>query len=348
MAFIWKLKSNKNFLVMKTLRLAGMALFAILMCLDFTSCSNENETLVNDEEVYIVKLGWGGEILDITDEPLSRATTNNLYGVQVYSTPDKELAEGEEKVWTPYAYGLFDDPVGISVNLFKGYKYKFVATMLVDGKNKLYSENNIYFNPFVVTSKGGGTLSNKFNYTALGQMALLDEGKTHLPGFNGKHPNIDRYYGELIDFVPNSNNSASIPMKRASFGATFIAQNTISKDGKLEIQLKDAPKMEIEFTEGESNEFKAQDIFTFDDVDGAYAKDDYTETIPVTFNWHRADGATIPLGTHDITYKRNRNTIVTILIKIGGSESELGFSIDASEQTDINNMTEDGNKTIEG
>lgn len=41
MAFIWKLKSNINFLVMKTLRLVGMALFAVLMCVNFAACSKE-------------------------------------------------------------------------------------------------------------------------------------------------------------------------------------------------------------------------------------------------------------------------------------------------------------------
>ena len=41
MAFIWKLKSNKYFLAMKTLKMFGMALFAVLMCVNFAACEEE-------------------------------------------------------------------------------------------------------------------------------------------------------------------------------------------------------------------------------------------------------------------------------------------------------------------
>lgn len=341
---------------MRTLRMFGMVLLAILSCVNFTSCSSEHEVMVNDEEqeIYTVKLGWGGEILEVKDEPLSRVTTSDLYGIQVYSTPNEELEEGETANWTAYAYGLFDDPESITINLLKGYKYKFVATMVVKGKNIIenHLNNNLnnYHRPFYTSGDESGLtpLSNQFAYKSSTYLSGLGEGYTSMipPGYY-KHPNTERYYGKLEGFVPAENSSVSISMKRVCFGASFVAINSIAKSGTLEILMENAPKMELDFSDDELDEFWVKDIFTFGGVSSAYAKDDYTEKIPVTINWHREDGGTVPLGTHDITYKRNRNTIVTILIKKGGTDSELGFSIDESETTDIDNMTEDGNTTIE-
>ena len=330
-----------------------MALFAVLMCVNFASCSTEGETPVNDEEVYTVKLGLGGEILDITDEPLSRATTNNLYGIQVYSIPNKELGKGENIEWTRYAYGLFDNPDEISINLLKGYKYKFEATMVVDGKNKISNNHgnaNEYWIPFNTSGDNGGRglLSNLFEYESSTYFGGLGLGETMLSnGDYGKHPNTDRYYGELIDFIPTDGKQAQITMKRASFGASFVVINSLFKDGVLEIKMANAPIMEINFSVGELDEFWTKDIFTFSDVAAVYKNDNHTETISVTINWLRSDGAKIPLGTHDITYKRNRNTIVTVLIKNAGMDNALGFSIEATEQVGIDDMAEDGNTTIE-
>ena len=331
-----------------------MAFIAIIACISMAACSNKIDVPVADDEqdIYTVKIGWSGEILDIKDEPLSRATTNDLYGIQVYSTPDKELEEGEEVEWTKYAYGLFDDPDAISVNLLKGYKYKFVATMVVDGKNKIYSSSNKFSVPFATTGdvSGNTLLSNDFNYSSSSFFYSFNSGladaKENEDYKQRMHPNVDRYYGKLEGFIPTANSNISIPMKRVSFGATFVAINSVGKNGTLEIQIEKAPKMEIAFTE-ESDEFSVKDIFTFEDVAAAYAKDDYTETIPVTINWHRADGTTVPLGAHDITYKRNRNTIVTVKITNAGADSDLGFSIDESEQTDIEDMEKGDDVTIE-
>ena len=321
-----------------------MALFAVLMCVNFASCSNENDTPSTEEqEFYTVKLGWDGEILDITEEPLSRTATADLYGIQIYSTPNKDLAEGETPIWTAYAYGLFEDPSNISANLLKGYKYKFVATMVKDGKNKL----GAYSSPFMLVGNATTIPGTDFNYASHPYFNGLGNGYTFTTNGQYYHFNSDRYYGELVDYDPATSQIATIPMKRTAFGASFVAINTVSKTGKLEIMMQSAPKMEIEFVAGEIDEFWAKDIFTFYDVAAAYATDGYTETIPVTFNWHRDDGGTIPLGTHNITYKRNRNTIVTIKIKNAGTDEAVGFSIAGTEQVEIDDMEQDGNTTIE-
>lgn len=336
-----------------------MAVVAIIACISMTACSSENDVPAsNDElEMYTVQLGWGGE-LEVTYEPLSRANTEDVYGIQVYSTPNK--GDEQDYEWTAYAYGLFDDAENISIKLVKGYKYKFVATMIKDAKNVLTNTNNYFDKPFNIgIHQGGGgffqenlLLDNSFTYGTTTFWNELQSGESCLKeSSNGQnsfeHPNTDRFYGEYLNYIPSKDEKVSIPMKRVSFGASFVVINSIAKTGKLDIQLTDAPKLEIDFTAGELDQFWAKDIFTFSNVKDAYDIEDYSENIAVTINWMRDDGAIIPLGTHSITYKRNKNNIVTIKINNAALSNNIGFSIDNNESLDLDSMEEDDNVTIE-
>lgn len=282
-----------------------------------------------DSDFYTVKIGWEGEIIDVTYEPLdTRATTDDLYGIQVYSTPNDDATT---PTWTPYAYGLFDDPDNISINLLKGYKYKFVATMVRDGKNKLSSFNNSYHMPFRNYDNERVTLNNSFDYQSSIFFDRLEYGSSTLLRYDNSfsHPNTDRFYGELVNYTPGDKNAtAKINMKRTAFGAKFIAKGAKAKEGTLHVQMTNAPAMELALT---TNENKISDIFTFSNVAAAWADNKYTETIDVTINWERPDGTTLPLGTHAITYKRNATTVVNVKIENDGADGGLGFEIDESE-----------------
>ena len=310
----------------------GLAIAAMVASVAMIACSKEDAPAPQEEpEFYTVQLGWGGEIVDIAYEPLdTRATTDDLYGIQVYSTPDVELEEGEEISWKRFAYGLFDDPNNITITLPKGYKYKFEATMIVDGKNKIhrYDENNPYQRPF------NSFLNNSFDYQIntgfdsihYGYSSLIINNNDH--SYN--HPNIERFYGELENFNPKqSNTSAIIPMKRTSFGAKFVATGTLATSGILEIELEGAPILELKLTEGEDS---ISDIFTFFEVRQAWVEDDYTETIGVSFKWIREDGSMVPLGTHNVKFTRNMTTVVTVTINKDGETEGVGFEIDDSEK----------------
>lgn len=322
---------------MKKMTFFKSAFIALLACVGFVACSTEPiETPVEpepeietDPETYTVKLGWAGEILDVSYEPLTRGeAADDLYGIQVYSTP----ANSEGKTtWTPYAYGLFDGVTDISISLIKGYKYKFVASMVVNGKNEidqLYGSTS-YCVPFY--ANGFTPLGTTFNYSSESEMIWLNDGYSDLDvdGNNYDRPNTERFYGELTDYNPEENGAtAKIDMKRTSFGAKFIVGGKLAVDGKLEIQITGAPKMELELTDGED---QIEDIFTFDDVDAAWANDDYSETIDVTLNWIRTDGMTRPLGTHAITFKRNITAVIEVNIDNVSSDEGVDFNIDDSE-----------------
>ncbi len=312
----------------------GLAIAAMVASVAMIACSKDDAPAPQEEsEFYTVQLGWGGEIVDIAYEPLdTRAATDDLYGIQVYSTPDVELEEGEEVTWKRFAYGLFDDPNNITITLPKGYKYKFEATMVVDGKNRIYNDVN-YGYPFVVFDNYSSitTLTNQFNYSInLGFSQLASGYTTMVNGDYNNHPNVERFYGELEDYIPStSKTSVIIPMKRVSFGAKFVATGTLATSGTLEIELESAPILELELTEGDDS---ISDIFTFEYVNEAWLNDDYTETIGVSFKWIREDGSMVPLGTHSVKYTRNMTTVVTVTINKDGETEGVGFEIDDSEK----------------
>ena len=315
---------------MKKIAIFGTFAIAMLACIGFTSCSKEvNEN--PEPETYTVNLGWAGEILDVSYEPLTRATNDDLYGIQVYSLP-KSVEPEYDYDWNPYAYGLFDDPNNITISLASGYKYKFVASMVKDGKNRLYKDSSgKYYHPF------SATLDNKFYYDDSDQkMLLIGSGDAALIDSDNNlgyrkyiRPNLERFYGRLSNYIPGESNiNAMIDMKRASFGAKFVVGGKFAVGGKIEIQMDGAPKMELALTEDAD---QISDIFTFNVIHTVWANNDYTEDIAVNFKWIRADGTEAPMGTHTITFKRNKTTIVKFNIEKDGNDESIGIEIDESE-----------------
>ncbi len=262
---------------------------------------------------FLVSLGFSGEITSIEESPLSRAAINDLYGIQVYSSPTSS------DNYKPYAYGLFDSKDGMVIKLLEGYKYKFVSSMVVDGKQKISSYESSYDDPFT-RSFLSTKLENKFNYDSGKEMDRLNDGYTNLGLFgNFYHPNIMRYYGEVTDYVPTANGSVSINMKKVVFGAKFITEGFT--EGTLYIKLEKAPTLQIVFPQTE-----IEDIFTFShSYGGSWTDDTYTETIPVSISWQKNDGAIVPLINQEVTFKRNIKT--TITVKVNDSSVNQGLNI---------------------
>lgn len=302
-----------------------------------TSCENSSEqpTTPTEPEYVTVSLGLDVE-LDCEYEPLTRAEENNdLYGIQVYSTPAPAAEKAE---WTKYAYGLFDNVDNLTIKLIRGYEYKFVATMVKDGKDKMPGDMG-YGAPFNHESQPGyytyTPLSESFIYGLLGMD--LNRGYTQLKGIAVYLPNVERYYGELEGYIPGDNDSkAIIELKRTSFGAKYIAKGDYADDATLEILMADAPQLNLNLAE--SNEIS--EIYTFKNVRAAWLDENYTETIAVTLRIAYSDGSTSPLGTHNITFKRNTTTVVNVDLTVSG-ENGVGFEV-----TDGGEMPEDSEITI--
>ena len=139
---------------MKIFRLLAASLL-VAVCAEFSSCSNDEEDTPiepQNPKEYIVSIGYAGEF-DITEKPLSKLKTNDLYGIQVYSKPNTDTGSQDYKY---YALGLFNDGSEMNIKLLDGYKYKIVATIVKDGDSKLYKPIS---SPF---SAHNGISINKF------------------------------------------------------------------------------------------------------------------------------------------------------------------------------------------
>ena len=321
----------------------GLAIAAMVASVAMIACSKEDAPAPQEEpEFYTVQLGWGGEIVDIAYEPLdTRAATDDLYGIQVYSKPNNNSTATS---WEPYAYGVFDDPTDISIDLASGNKYKFVATMVVDAKNRIANliegeeTRDHYAAPFNVFFDDIGTfIPNEENHSISSSYSYMVDSEGEIHSYHT--PNLDRYFGVEEDFVPSSNNTdITITMKRVSFGAKFIAEGALAKSGTLDIQIQSAPKMSLTLTEGEDS---ISDIFTFpgEGYGGelyACTRDDFSEVMSVSFKWIRTDKTELQIGTFPITFKRNTTTVVTIKMENdvveGDQTGGVGFSIASSEK----------------
>ena len=290
----------------------------------FTACSEvgTNEQPTPTEPEYVtVSLGLNVG-LDYGYEPLSRAEENNdLYGIQVYSTP---IPAAEKPQWTKYAYGLFDSTDNLTIKLIRGYEYKFETIMVKDGKNKVVnSEGTRYNEPFMhesIPSNYTSTpLSTSFIYDKLG---MHEWGKY---GVDSDYLNVELYYGELVGYIPGDNDSkATIELKRTSFGAKFIAKGDYAENGTLEIFMNKTSQPQLTLNLAEGNEIS--EIFSFKNVRAAWLDENYTETASVTLRIAYSDGTTAPLGTHDITFKRNTTTVVNVDLSVGG-DSGVGFVV---------------------
>ena len=307
----------------------------------FTACSEAgtNEQPTQTEPEYVtVSLGLNVG-LDYGYEPLSRAEENNdLYGIQVYSTP---IPAAENAEWTKFAYGLFDSTDNLTIKLVRGYEYKFVATMAKDGKDKVDYSSGVpsgYGCPFYHYENGATGMGA---FTPLSMSFIYDSqsGLMYLGGvYNtiGRYPNVELYYGELEGYIPGDNDSkATIELKRISFGAKYIAKGDYAENGTLEIIMDKAPQLNINLAE--SNE--VFEIYSFDYLREAWLDENYTKTIPVNFRIVYSDGTTAPLGTHNITFKRNITTVVNVDLSVGG-DSGVGFVVtDGGEMPEGDEIT---------
>ncbi|MBO7313246.1 MAG: hypothetical protein J6U48_03345 [Alistipes sp.] len=333
-----------------------MASVAMLLVLSLaTSC----ETLVNyldtpqtpepptEEEYVTVSLGFDFVDLEVGYEPLSRAKENNdVYGIQVYSTPAPATECPE---WKPFAYGAFYSTDNLSINLLKGYEYKFVATMVKDGKEKLYYEerwdNGVYLGEEYY-SPISSVVSDNFKYglddhwelgCGFSWLNLVINGYIQTPN----RPNLERYYGELEGYTPgDKGGKAKIQLKRTSFGAKFIAKGKNAGSGTLEILMDGA--MQVNLNLAESNQ--VSDIYTFDNVYEAWFDNNYSETFPVVLRLVREDGTTVPLGTHNLTFKRNATTVVNVSMDDTSEASGVGVEfLESGEMPEGDEVTiEDG------
>lgn len=323
---------------MKSLRLVGMAMMAVMMCMNFASCSNEDVLASEDpkEPKYVtVGLGCTGEFLEFSESQMGRAATDELYGIEVFALTENGTDSYGNPIYqsSNYAYGMFTSLDNVKIKLLEEQKYRFKVSIVIDPFKKHdssvqwfgYNYYNSYFNQH-------GT---EFVYSSSDVLSL-----TTIHGHLAQY-NHDRYYGELDVYTPEHNESVEIHTKRVAYGVKFEATGLGDGDTFLvEVkQVGSSSKLyDIEF--GAEN---YESIYTFRYIDSAWIGrwnssteeyGNYYSDKHLTIYWKKADGTVVPMGTYTVTFKRNVKT--TIRIKAENLDLDNGILVYKEEVSMVN------------
>ncbi len=287
-----------------------------------------SDVLAEKQDTYTVHLACAGE-LDVTHKPLTKASPDDLYGIQVYYAP---VSGGS---YQQYAFGLFDDVSDISLELLADYKYKFVIDMIVNGKNVIYSSNMNeledeeillgYGAPFKTNNNTLCPITNELVISSseekyfrnLGKDIQLLDGRTYL---NPK--GVDVYYGELTDYVPSEDGATiAVHMMHMIFGLrviadSFLTQGTVNgrfarviSDGNNTADYQDR----FTLTAPDNKEYEA--IYAYTNRSEWYAKQtqkDATQTMHIKFTWDKDENTSLSLDVQAIKMIRMKQTVVNV------------------------------------
>lgn len=300
----------------------------ILMSFACFSCSSDDaiEQVTENTEACEVNISFNG---DITTESaaLSRATssTDDLIGIQVYKR------QSSSSSWSNFAYGLYDHTDNIKAFLPKGYLYKFVATVVKDGKNKIYhSSSGGYYYPFtgIYTSNAFNYLnvssSNYLNVSSSIYLKYLNSIRTSLSSSSATtvYPAVDRLYGELSDYEPSVNGTVELNLKRVSFGLKCTVNGV--EEGTLSVTVKNDSKAFIEESGLTSGYSSAEQFYTFTDLQTAYTHaDSYYENLTVSVKHMHSVGIEEDLGSVDVKVYRNKLNVINVNLSTS-SEAKTG------------------------
>lgn len=272
-----------------------------------TGCRMDKPEPLPDGPKYTIRLNIDRERISEEDSPLTmvKGYPNDIYAVQIY----KKVINNYSK----YAYGIFDDQSGMSVELPAGATYKIEMTMVPDGASVIAKDDNGgYREPFLLGgfNAGPGKVTNEFVVGIGNYINLLNSGYAVLAGqeaeANGyNRPPVSRFYG-VTEITPSENTDLTIHLKWVCFGLTVVPEDFT--EGSLEIEMDGAPKQTVT---PDNPTAITKRIFTFEHSLSSddWTADDYSESIPTTITWIKGDGSRLTLRepSAPITYKRKYN-----------------------------------------
>ena len=319
----------------------------VITAVFFSSCTKEvGPTETQDKDMVLVNLSLTGEV-ELKETLLTKSTSSNdLIGVQVF--------QGSSY----YAYGLFDDVSKMNIYLHSGEKYKFVCTVVKNGKDLVFMGNDTsphngielkflekralyylgkgkYGLPFLVfgnsyNSGDGVMLSNEFNYSSVTHYKCLEYGAITSGNYRTieTYPKGDRFYGLVSNYEATNNGSLSIPMKRVGFGLTLSVSGIT--DGEVAVTIKNSDKTFANNTGIKQDTKFGTTMWSFFDLASAYQyADNYAENFTVGVVWKRGVGVTQDLGTKVVQFKRN--SVNHVKINLSSSTKSSGVAITLEE-----------------
>ena len=310
---------------MKTFRMLAIAMMTAAFGVCFSSCKKEEAPAPAPEqqEYVTVNLGLAGEYVEISESPLmTRAEgTQDLIAVRV-----RTITGNSEPV--NYAYGIFTSLDNVSIKLLAGQKYKFETSIMVGVPDNEYDYVYYYQNGQYVHCFNN-PVSSDFTYSAKFDLVNFD----YIGWYQGDYRyeyHHDRFYGKLEEYVPENGGTVQIAAKRVAYGVRYIAEGM--NEGVLNIGVTNRNNEELYRLEVLSENPDYAGLYSFDSfreawqgvwVDDRY--ENYYTDKSLNISWTKADGSVTPLGTYEVTFKRN--VMTTIRIKVDQAAAPDGKGI---------------------
>lgn len=195
------------------------------------------EDVIEDSDSITVTFKLGGEI-GITEEPLgSRASSNDLYGLNVFQTlqPIYSAEDYGNYYYNLYAYGVFDDLGYMTLKLAKDRYYHFELVYVPDAKTLVHQyKDGHYGSPFQCMF-ADNPINGKINellYSTVNNLDMMDCGATQEKANDdykvqaNQFTDIERYQGTRWNFLAtDENKSVDINLYRMMTGIKLIVDD---------------------------------------------------------------------------------------------------------------------------
>ena len=328
------------------------------LVLFMTGCSDlAKSQLIQEKEVTVTLNLKGDYSVDVTQDPLTKASSNDAYGINVYY--DKESDGVTDNV---YAYGLFDNVPAMSITLLSGHKYRFACTLIKNAKTTLYygqafgNAYSGYAYPFQTSSSGSTQVNNRFIINE-GNVSLsgIGDGGTHLK--NNTSPessnttqfaSVNRFYGETDQYVPVANGTVDIYLKRVIFGARFVVTGV--QEGSVRVTC--GSFYDRTYT---VNDAGTEQIYTFENPYNCWKWEEdntgqtfsFAPSVSIAYTSDRGGTLWNLSSSQGVTFKRNVMTTVNINLIPDLSGALFTLSEEPLEDDNDINIGINGNSLID-
>lgn len=304
----------------------------------WTGCQEIDEIKDAGEEITVALNLTGDFDVDVSQDPLTRASSSNdAYAVEV------RYDNGV------YAYGLFDNVEDMTITLLSNHTYSFYCTLVKDAKNTLYygqAFNNTYSGyayPFHTSASNSTQITNRFIVGTGVTFSGMKSGRSHIisttsPSTSNytQYPQVDRYYGVTTGYVPVQNGTIDIYLKRTVFGARFVVNGL--KEGSLSVDASNSTYGSFHSKTYYSDTEGTETIYTFPDVGGVYSNDlPLVATVSLKYDSNRGDLWDMS-QSKDIQFKRNVMTTVNIDLNPDFSGAKFSVTEEPMEEDNVIDM----------
>lgn len=355
---------------MKTaIKLMSMLLAAIAM----TACGSSDDPAegmpnYHRNAKYTMRLRLAGDYIEESDMPLTKtmdnAPANTYIGVNVLYKKNAGDAS-----YSMYAYGLFDDPEKMRVDLTSGNQYQIKVTAIKNHTDLLQLESNAFSTPFRYGTNANNDNNpqyklenvNKFIYSSEVNFPSLGKGtarvKSELDDYEGKSardykfPRVHRYYGSKdFTFTPNMGD-IEIDLTYKSFGLKITTGAlpegfTLSwqDDAYSSTKREETPYFDsaasFVYDEGKNaSGYEWEEIYSLNSL----SNNDVTRTLKFTLKSTSGPAKTIE---KEVTFKAGFKKVLNVVVNGNTESSGSKISISSLDETLTPEESEDVDITL--